>query len=373
MNERSTALSMSDAHEGVIVREDKIPRDEHAPARITLSNARTLAELHVVLRAMEARENPDAIVPLRDLRMTEDETMSIPGVGNFAMTDWAKAQLSARLGIRWDKWFAHLDADERASEVNKRLERSREPMRLRTVSPEEEVGGTRATSGLLRAFVAPSYVPIADSLLAGMLLEVLGAAASAIYRLTVTDKSIHYGIKIGETFNVGDRRVGDLRGGIMVRNSGVGFTRLVAVSHLVRLICTNGMVTPVSDPVLIACVHRGVSEDKIRSTLSTRARDVGGQLRSGAERLMLGRRVQVPDLKVAFLDILERAHLPQKHIPALEAAYAREPEATAFGVVQAATLAAQHLTPELRYDLERAAAGYLTAYAAADDGRRGMA
>lgn len=112
-------------------------------------------------------------------------------------------------------------------------------------------------------------------------------------------------------------------------------------------------------------MHRGVDVDRVRGRLAERAKVIGGAFTEGAERLIAGRRHQVGDREEAFLDILKRARLGKRQLDALEAAYAKEPEATAFGIVQAVTRAAQDFEPEPRYELERAAAGYLTAHASA--------
>lgn len=50
--------------------------------------------------------------------------------------------------------------------------------------------------------------------------------------------------------------------------------------------------------------------------------------------------------------------MPRRLAPQIEAAYKKEEHASAFGIVQAVTLAAQSLGAEERYELERAAGNY---------------
>lgn len=315
----------------------------------------TLEELHAALRAIEARENPDVTASLSELRVTAHGTLLVPNLpGEFALTDWSRRQLEHKLGVRWSRWFARVSPEEGAAEINTRLSRSPGRLKLRTTRPGD-VG-----CGVLRAFVSESYSPFPDSALAELLSEVLSAARFEVRRVTITSRSVSYVISTGDVFRPGgDAKVGDVQGGIIVRNSGVGFASLLVTSHLERLICTNGMVVPVEDPVLIACVHRGVSVDKVRTRLAERARAIGGVLKQGAERLLLSRRHRIEDRERVFEELLKRARLPKKLVPSLEAAYLCEPEETVFGVVQAATRAAQKLAPEERFDLERAASGYL--------------
>jgi hypothetical protein len=67
-------------------------------------------------------------------------------------------------------------------------------------------------------------------------------------------------------------------------------------------------------------------------------------------------------VRATVLSLLVEGNLPQRHVPAILAAYDREPEMTAFGVSQAVTLAAQDETPEVRLDLEHAASAYLQSH-----------
>lgn len=330
-----------------------------APAApIPSLKARTLGELHAILRAVDSHENPDAVVPLSELKVNDHGLMTIPGHGGFALTDWARRQLAARLGIQWDRWFALLGGAERASEINLRLARSAERVRLRTATFRDPEHGDEVP--VLRAFVTPSYSAFSDLLLAEMLSDVLGSADGRVEQLTITDMAVTYAVSVGQPFQPGgDRQVGDLQGGILVRNSGVGYAGLNVAAHLRRLVCLNGMMLPVEDPTLLACIHRGVDAAKLRAKLAERARDIGGAFVQGAERLLEGRRYRVEDREAIFLAVLKRARAPKKGLEALEAAYLREPEASAFGVVQAVTRASQDFAPEVRYELERAAALYL--------------
>ena len=57
--------------------------------------------------------------------------------------------------------------------------------------------------------------------------------------------------------------------------------------------------------------------------------------------------------------LLVGAKLARRLLPDLLRAYEAEPHASAFGVAQAITLAAQGMTPELRLELETLAGSYL--------------
>lgn len=319
---------------------------------------RNISELYALLHTLVSRENPDVVLPLSEIKVDDRGLIAIPGHGAFALTDWARKQLASRLGIVWDRWFAHLSGAERAAEINLRLARIPDRMRLRTATFPDPVRGHGVP--VLRAFVSETYSTIADTVLAEMLSDVLGSMGGAIDQLAVTDMTVSWSVSVGKPFRPGgDGKVGDIQGGILVRNSGVGYAGLHVVSHMRRLVCLNGMLVPVTDPTLLECIHRGINPDKLRAKLAERAREIGGAFRLGAERLLEGRRHPIADRTEVFRVLLSRAKLPKKQLELLEAAYQQEPEPSVFGIVQAVTRASQGLPPELRYDLERAASGYL--------------
>jgi hypothetical protein len=146
---------------------------------------------------------------------------------------------------------------------------------------------------------------------------------------------------------------------VLIRNSGVGFASLIATLHLVRLACTNGLVCPVDDPIALRQPHRAFDEQRLIAKLTSGFANLPGRLADGARRLAAARGLVVSDPLVELMRLLRDAHLPQRLLPQLESAYALEPEATAFGISQAATRASQKLTPEERFELDRAAGLYL--------------
>lgn len=326
----------------------------------TTPRPRTLSELASYFAAHEELDNPDIITPLDTLRMTEEGTLAIPGQGTVALTDWTRHQLANLLGIRWDRWFESSNGLERADEINRRLSRRTNTMRLRTSRVAIVPNGK---PGILRAIVSPSFTPIADSRLAMMLVACLRDTDSdlAVSRLVATDRTVSYVIAVGKPFgaNVSDRVVGEVVGNVLIRNSGVGFASLVATLHLVRLACTNGLICPVDDPIALRQPHRSFDEQRLIAKLTEGFANLPGRLADGARRLAAARSLVVTDPLVELMRLLRDAHLPQRLLPQLESAYALEPEATAFGVSQAATRASQKLTPEERFELDRAAGLYL--------------
>jgi len=318
----------------------------------------TLFDLAEQFEAAEALDNPDVTVALDTLRMTAEGTIVVPDMGCFAFTDWSRKQCSSLVGLRWDRWFENTSPALRAEEMTHRFERASSQVKLRTSRTTAE--GSPACDGTLRAFVSPGYTPISDSMLAGMLAIALGGfdPELRLVRADVTDRSVSYVIKVGEADRT-SALVGELWGGLLVRNSGVGFASLLVSLHLTRLVCDNGMTAPLPDAVLVRRRHRGVDEDRLRELLARQLERLPDRLAQGAAVLRAGRDHRVGDVVGEIRSVLRSARLPQRLVPQVLGAFDAEPEYTAFGLVQALTSAAQHLSPELRFELEQAAGQYL--------------
>jgi hypothetical protein len=318
----------------------------------------TLNDLVGLFERVEAEENPDVVLPLASLRLRTTGTVEVPRLGFFGFTDWSRRQCAALLGIRWDRWFENATDVERADEMNRRFARAASTVRLRT-SRTMNGGGSHGT---LRAFVTAGYSPVPDSQLARMLATVLEPADPELrlVRSDITDRTVSYVVKVGEAFRCGGPgEVGDVWGGLLVRNSGVGFASLLISLHLTRLVCKNGMTAPLPDAVLVRRRHRAIDDGKLRELLSTQLQRLPERLNHGATLLSDARQRPVTDVQMAVRSVLADAALPARHLPAVLAAYDREPEPTAFGIAQAFTRAAQDQTPEIRLDFEQAAGAYL--------------
>src|SRR4030042_244943 len=105
------------------------PQDPPVVAPTTI----TLATLIDQLQAAEALQNPDQVLSVHSLRMTEAGTIETPS-GASALTDWSRKQLAGFLGVNWNRWFQGAHPQDRAQEVNRRLARmdGSTKVRLRT-------------------------------------------------------------------------------------------------------------------------------------------------------------------------------------------------------------------------------------------------
>jgi hypothetical protein len=318
----------------------------------------TLAGLVERLEARDALALPDRTVPLTKMRMTAANTITIPGAyGSYAMSEWARGQLARQVGLNWEKWTANARATDVAEELNRRFSRATEVIKVRSTSRVPE--GIEAT-GMITALLSPDYTPVADGVIGAVLRDVLASVEpdTKIVRYNVTDLTTNVVVRIGEKLTP-SAEVGALEACIYVRNSGVGFAKLVVGLLLHRLACSNGLIVSLPGSTLVRAVHRGIDIDRIRERLAGGLKGLPERINTSAKLLAASTRVEVGNVELEVRDILREARLPLRLVSSVMSAYLREPARTRFGVVQALTLAAQNESPEVRYSLERAAGMYV--------------
>ena len=210
---------------------------------------------------------------------------------------------------------------------------------------------------VIRAVVSPTYEAVKDSTIASSLLRTLGDLK--VQRSGVTEMSTSFVVEVGEPLKKGGI-VGTLHGGLLVRNSDVGYASLAVLAHLTRLICSNGMVAPVGEGEIVRARHRFVDVLKIEAQIVQGIAKLPEGLIRAANILSASteRRIE-GKVEDEIHEVLREAHLLRRHERAVVLAYQREPHASAFGISQAMTLAAQDATPEDRVALEGAAGAYL--------------
>ncbi len=319
----------------------------------------TLHELINRLQAAEALENPDRVVAMNTLTMNNNGNIVTP-VGELRLTDWSQTQLATMVGLRWDRWFQNADQDDKADELNRRFRRATSEVKIRTTRAVEP--GV-AADGTLSALVTPGYTAVRDSMVAGLVIESLRGLETGfeVLRSDFTTRSSSYVVALGRPFVAGgNREVGDHYGGLLVRNSGVGYASLRISVHLIRLICRNGMTAPVKDAQILRRYHRGLmDESRILEQLDAGLLDLPEKLKRSEFVISNAAWHVVDDVPATIECVIGNAKLPKRVAGPVIEAYGKEPLPSAFGVVQAFTLAAQQFAPEERLQLEDAASEYL--------------
>jgi transcriptional regulator with XRE-family HTH domain len=295
---------------------------------------------------------PDQVLPISQLRATDDGFIDVPGVGMTSLTDWSRRQLAGLLGIRWDRWFSEdlvVPAD-RAAEINLRFSRSSDSLKIRTRrwAADEEAKG----EAVLRALVSPTYTPIDDLYVFEALKSVLGSRLQELcfVRLDLTDESSQYAAVNREDIDLGIEKPDHHRNGFVIANSETGSRSLTLLVWIWRLVCTNGLIAPLSS--VFRMVHRR-QKDGIMQEKLARAVRLLPEYWSRTEQTLRNARQDPVDDPHAALEVMVTAHPQLRPISdSVYEAYDQDPEPNRFGLVQAITRAAQALRPEDRLTVE---------------------
>jgi len=321
----------------------------------------TLGDLAQRFANVEALENPDVDVPLNSLKAEDSGTIVVPGLGEHVLTDWARDQLGRVVGLSWGRFFAGAGPAEQADDLNRRFRRGHGVIRLRTTKAKPE--GTLG-DGTIRAIVSSGFSTIKDTAITGLLADALRTVEpdARVLRSEITDRSTSFVVKIGEPYKIGGPgNVGEVWGSLTVRNSGVGYARLIVNLSLLRISCLNGLTAPVVMPAIVRTRHRWLDEGQVRESILRGLDGVGERLHRSTRVLADSAQRGVDDVEAEVRRVLQNAKLPLRLARPILSAYGREPHASQFGVSQAITLHAQAESPELRLQLEDVAGRYLAA------------
>jgi len=298
---------------------------------------------------------PDQVVPLSQLRATNDGLIEVPGLGSLDLTVWSRRQLASLLGIRWDRWFASeiIAPADRAPEINRRFHASGETWKIRARRPTSD--GSSAGSGVLRAFVSPTYTPIDDLHVFETLGVVLAGQLDGIRfaRTDVTAESSQYAAVSLDEVDLGVGKADRHRNGFLLANSEVGSRALAFLSWIWRLVCTNGLVAPESR--LLRLIHRRRRNGVLQARVAE-AMKLLPETWKRTETVLRRARQDRENDPGAALQVLVESHPQLRPIAGtVHDAYEADPEPTRFGIVQALTRAAQGLSPERRLEVEKIA------------------
>jgi len=311
---------------------------------------------------------PDQVLPISRLRATDDGFIEVPGVGTTSLTQWSRRQLAGILGIRWDRWFSEdlvVPAD-RAAEINLRFSRSSDSLKIRTrrwAADEESKG-----EAVLRAFVSPTYAPIDDLCVFEAMAKVLGKRLHEFrfVRMDMTHEYSQYGVVSLEEIDLGVAKPDRHRNGFVLANSETGSRSLTLLVWIWRLVCTNGLVAPLSHTFRM--VHRRRKDGLIGERLSQAIALLPEHWRRTETTLRSARQDAVSDPR-ATLEALVAAHPQLRTIgESVHDAYEADPEPNRFGIVQALTRAAQGLSPERRLEVEEIAGRVAVGRVSSGDG-----
>lgn len=307
------------------------------------------------VRARAALAYPDAVLPLGRLRATETGLVEVPQVGQLALTDWSRGQLSRLLGLRWQRWFdpTLCSPAEQAEEINRRLSRHSGELKIR--ASRYPAGTPAVGDGILRAFVGEKYTPIDDVRVFERLERVLGPRAESFrfVRETLTDRTSQYVAVTPDDVDLSNNGKPDLhRHGFLIVNSEVGARALAIAEYLFRIVCTNGLIIMSASRRLFYRVHRKTEDESIDRDLAYALALLPERWSASASALRAVRRHLVEEPEQMLRQVLAESPDTKPYTEAVLVAFRKEPEATRFGLVQAITRAAQSVGAEDRLALE---------------------
>jgi len=269
----------------------------------------------------------DKFIEVREISFHSLETISISDEPH-RLKPIAQMGISARLGIPFH-YLRKCPPDIQRLNLNHWLEHER----------NEELF-FRFNGDDIRAIFTPRYIPTDN-------LEVLNKLKSLDYPLdakvqsSIDDEFMMVNIPDGrQSFTVnGDR----MTPGISVSNSEVGLASLSIAAFVLRLVCTNGMISKTQ----VSASYRHIST-KILSELPKVFENVAGELGKKKDqfRLSIESRVEHPEMTIKSFN--NQFQLSKDEKKAVEWALPLEFGQTMFHVINVYTKAAQY--PELSAD-----------------------
>ncbi len=199
----------------------------------------------------------------------------------------------------------------------------------------------------VRAIFTPRYIPT-DNLEVLRKIEALGYHGDTRIQCNLDDEFMSLSIPDGrQTFNVYKERITP---GISVSNSEVGLASLSIAAFLLRLVCTNGMISKTE----VSASYRHISA-KILSTLPGVLNNISGELVGQKEqiKLSLESRVENPESTIERFNSQFMLNKAEKE--AVNWAVPMEYGFTMFNIVNIYTKAAQYkqLPAESSFRLEK--------------------
>lgn len=211
------------------------------------------------------------VVNLNALQFSSAGQVQVPGQGILEMTPWARQQLGAEIGVRWDKFFSHMEPDQIQSSVMNHL-RTRNGGTLKKVIARKHEDEKASSSGILRAFVSPSYAEIPDAMVLDRMEQTVGRDRldeMGFHKATMTDRGTFMSIVFKEAINLLGHSGQDENAyyGLRLRNSEVGAYSFIGDGYLLKLVCVNGLIAGFTEDRWLYRRHHHIDEELLDALL----------------------------------------------------------------------------------------------------------
>jgi len=284
-------------------------------------NMTTLGKVHDRVLAM-AKNHHDEFVPVGDISFDGMDSVNIAGEKHL-MRSTAQREISNRLGVPYS-YLRKCPEDVQAYNLNHWIEKEKNDELFFRFDDDE-----------VRAVFTPRYVPM-DNVAVMERLDNLGFKHDAKVQCQIDDGFMMLNIPDagGEFTLVGKDK---MRPGISIGNSEVGIASLSIAAFILRLICTNGLISKTD----LSSAYRHVSSavlDKFPEVMA----QLSGELVNQKRQLQFSLESKVHDPESTMLEFNRQFQLSQIERDAVEWGWIFEAGDTMFSVVNAYTKAAQY-------------------------------
>lgn len=298
-----------------------------------MSQTTTLSQVMERVESMSGNHK-DMNIRTRDISFDNLETVKI-GSDAYPLKPIAQQSIANRLGIPI-QYLKRCPEDIQAVNMNYwiRYEKNEELF-------------FRFDGNKVRAVFTPRYIPI-DNLEVLQKLDTLGYHGETRVQCDLDDEFMSLSIPDGkQTFNIYKERITP---GIAVTNSEVGISALAVYLYMLRLVCTNGMISKTA----VSTSYRHVST-RILSELPEVLSKISDELVLHKEQVKLSLKSRVDNPESTIHNINNQFMLNKAEKEAVDWAIPLEYGFSMFNIVNIYTKAAQHkgLSAESSFRLEK--------------------
>lgn len=281
-----------------------------------------------------SRNYADSYIPVKDISFNNLESMNI-GNRTHKLRPVAQQSISNRLGIPI-QYLRRCDHDIQQYNMNHWIKKEK----------NEELF-FRFDGDDVRAIFTPRYIPT-DNLEVLHRLESLNYPLSTRVQCALDGEFMLLSIPDGrQSFSIGTEK---MTPGVSISNSEVGLASLSISVFILRLVCTNGMISKTA----VSASYKHIS-DKILQEFPNVLENVSQELGKQKDQFRLSLDSKVDDPEAIVASFNRQFELGKEEREAVEWALPLEYGFTMFHVVNAYTKAAQYeiLSAESRYKLQK--------------------
>ena len=269
-----------------------------------------------------ARNYHDEYVPVQDISFENLESVNI-GSENHPLKNVAQWEISNRLGVPYS-YLRKCPEDVQAYNLNHWIKKERNEELFFRFDDQE-----------VRAVFTPRYVPV-DNIAVMERLDALGFGPETKVQSRLDGNFMMVNIPDpGKEFAIAAKD--KMRPGISIGNSEVGIASLSIAAFILRLICTNGLISRTDNKSAYRHVSSGIL-DKFPEVMAMLSQEIGQQQQ--LLRFSLESKVDNPESTMILFN--RQFALGEQEKQAVEWGWIFEAGETMYNVVNAYTKASQY-------------------------------